>query len=293
LGFWGGVGFFFALLLRELGSSSRPAFTEIPPRFSVSLAELVEREPALRKGILLGFSSHDDAYLLFLRAKQSLIWLDVLFVSPAILERVMSVEVGRLDVNTELHEYGCTVYEHDFFCVVLTRTGSPICNVTFFGLSSSESMSCALSANQAPVVEMCGKFVFLCVGSDVHIFLVTDFRTEEEDSFLARHAVVREARSSFSKDVLCVCLLESVAIEDIAGSVAASLRSSNLDFENAMLEDFETALWPCDGLEEKLIVCITLRIRRPGPENPLRFVWVKAGCRPGNSVSVTEAKAVQ
>ncbi len=282
---------FTSVLLREGGERVRPRFVSScsPARFSLLLSDLVAREPLLGKGVLLGFSSCGD--LLFLRRCGRLLVLDVLLVSPANIQARASFEIGTLDETSELHEMGCAVFEHDeLFCSVLTKAASPLMQVALFSLSSPHSSLATFSATQQPMVEMSGNRVYLCVGSDIHVLFNAAVQQVGDESVFSRRAAVLFGGDGDECRHLWISLEESIAIEEIAGRVAVNLRSS-IGYEAATLEDFDTAIMPCDGTGD-FRFCVTLRLRVAGVAEG-RFVWVKAKTRPGGPVIIEEAKAVR
>jgi hypothetical protein len=296
------MNMFDSLVARECGGNKRPCYGSgvKPQRFFVPFADIVQREPSLAKGVLLGFIHNGS--MLFLKAKQGHIWVDECLASPANFLRLRSVRVGMLESGCSLGDMGVAVFEQpddEMVCVLLTRPGSPICQLAIFSLTSPESHYAFFSSSQAPSVEMIPGHVFLCVGTDIHDVRVSRSKPETEDSFFSRFAVLRgdEIHCESSKpdkdnERLHVVLAESISIEEVAGRVAANLRNSS-EYEGSGLADFETALWPCEEWGPGgPIFCVTMRLA--GGKMKDKLVWVKCVHEPcRDSARVLEALTVR
>lgn len=279
---------FHAILGRESGlADGRP----VVPRV-VTLESLVQRYPQLANGVLLGFSE-GAGDLLFLRANGREVWLDFFFVSArANMELLKSVLVGKLDGQESLSEMDVTVYEqHDLFCVILSKQSCSVFQVCLFEAGSGDSSMATLSSTQTPTVEIPGKnLVYLCVGSDIYVWrldLRMDFDGQAEDLFTHHVVMCRD----WDLRSIRPCLRMLVVIEDLAGRVAKNLRSLP-GFPSATLDDFYTALLPCDGSGD-LLFCVTLQVRVACSDGLPVFVWVRARHRPGEAVQICEAKTVR
>ncbi len=285
------------LLGRECGSfTGRVTFDSPPPRFSLPLSLLVERNPRLSKSVLLGFSHHGE--LLVLRSKRGFLLLELLLVSPA--TAVCSVRTRlSLGMFAEVADVSVRVQETaELLVACCVLSSGTLCDLTVWRRGCRESLTVTLSVTQKPVIDIWRDSVDVCCGADVFVLSVVAGDEEgamqggESPAVAAGASCVRRAVAGEGSGGPGAALrvAHCVSMEDIVGRVRGRM-TARRECENALVEDFEASLWPSRILSGQLEVCCAIRLRLP-QSGARVLVWVRAQCRPERTVEVLEIKTV-